>query len=231
MRLFDGTPVRTAVEAEAHLKKLIDADPGNYFLWSRLGNLFNIAEEDERAIAAFTKAVELNPLDVESHHSLADYHMARGETELAAKHCHEVLRHCRHAPPRTEEKPALLRSIVRHTLECLYDLCEESRGRIPFMPPPDMKPAREAAEGKGAEEAVLVVRNFDLSTDEGWEGMVEMFLGPPPPEVTARFQKPHRPLVSPPERFANVAAGEQRVGRNDPCPCGSGKKFKKCCGR
>jgi uncharacterized protein len=23
--------------------------------------------------------------------------------------------------------------------------------------------------------------------------------------------------------------GEQRVGRNDPCPCGSGKKYKKCC--
>jgi hypothetical protein len=22
-----------------------------------------------------------------------------------------------------------------------------------------------------------------------------------------------------------------RVGRNDPCPCGSGKKFKKCCGK
>ncbi len=22
----------------------------------------------------------------------------------------------------------------------------------------------------------------------------------------------------------------QHVGRNDPCPCGSGKKFKKCCG-
>jgi hypothetical protein len=20
-----------------------------------------------------------------------------------------------------------------------------------------------------------------------------------------------------------------RVGRNDPCPCGSGKKYKKCC--
>jgi len=24
---------------------------------------------------------------------------------------------------------------------------------------------------------------------------------------------------------------EGKVGRNDPCPCGSGKKFKKCCGR
>ncbi len=22
-----------------------------------------------------------------------------------------------------------------------------------------------------------------------------------------------------------------KTGRNDPCPCGSGKKFKKCCGR
>lgn len=27
-----------------------------------------------------------------------------------------------------------------------------------------------------------------------------------------------------------VNTGPQ-VGRNDPCPCGSGKKFKKCCGR
>ena len=23
---------------------------------------------------------------------------------------------------------------------------------------------------------------------------------------------------------------EQTPGRNDPCPCGSGKKYKKCCG-
>jgi uncharacterized protein YecA (UPF0149 family) len=22
-----------------------------------------------------------------------------------------------------------------------------------------------------------------------------------------------------------------KVGRNEPCPCGSGKKFKSCCGR
>ncbi len=24
---------------------------------------------------------------------------------------------------------------------------------------------------------------------------------------------------------------EPRIGRNDPCPCGSGKKYKKCCGQ
>ncbi|MDQ3960483.1 MAG: SEC-C metal-binding domain-containing protein [Pseudomonadota bacterium] len=27
-----------------------------------------------------------------------------------------------------------------------------------------------------------------------------------------------------------VTTSRQKVGRNGPCPCGSGKKFKKCCG-
>lgn len=30
-----------------------------------------------------------------------------------------------------------------------------------------------------------------------------------------------------PHQAPYVAA--QKVGRNDPCPCGSGKKHKKCC--
>ncbi len=28
-----------------------------------------------------------------------------------------------------------------------------------------------------------------------------------------------------------MVAADKKVGRNDPCPCGSGKKYKKCCGR
>lgn len=28
-----------------------------------------------------------------------------------------------------------------------------------------------------------------------------------------------------------LTVSREKVGRNDPCPCGSGKKFKKCCGR
>ena len=34
---------------------------------------------------------------------------------------------------------------------------------------------------------------------------------------------PSRPVVPPPPKY-------QGVTRNDPCPCGSGRKFKKCCG-
>ncbi len=33
-----------------------------------------------------------------------------------------------------------------------------------------------------------------------------------------------------PRRPAPVKVGE-KIGRNDPCPCGSGKKYKKCCGK
>ncbi len=27
-----------------------------------------------------------------------------------------------------------------------------------------------------------------------------------------------------------VVRDQPKIGRNDPCPCGSGKKYKKCCG-
>jgi len=34
--------------------------------------------------------------------------------------------------------------------------------------------------------------------------------------------------VLPPKQVVRM---EPKTGRNDPCPCGSGKKFKKCCGQ
>jgi len=36
------------------------------------------------------------------------------------------------------------------------------------------------------------------------------------------------PLAAPPRPAPRTATGD-KVGRNDPCPCGSGKKYKKCC--
>jgi preprotein translocase subunit SecA len=36
---------------------------------------------------------------------------------------------------------------------------------------------------------------------------------------------PNRPGPPP-----QVVRKSDKVGRNEPCPCGSGKKYKKCCG-
>ncbi len=37
----------------------------------------------------------------------------------------------------------------------------------------------------------------------------------------------HRQMMAPPPR----TQPRQKIGRNDPCPCGSGKKYKQCCGK
>ncbi|MBX3437816.1 MAG: SEC-C domain-containing protein [Planctomycetaceae bacterium] len=34
-----------------------------------------------------------------------------------------------------------------------------------------------------------------------------------------------------PHSSTTIVREQPRVSRNDPCPCGSGKKYKKCCGR
>ena len=36
---------------------------------------------------------------------------------------------------------------------------------------------------------------------------------------------------SAPQKSAPARSGGAKVGRNDPCPCGSGKKYKNCCGK
>jgi len=36
-------------------------------------------------------------------------------------------------------------------------------------------------------------------------------------------------LIAETEKVEPIKSDSQ-VGRNDPCPCGSGKKYKKCCG-
>jgi len=51
-----------------------------------------------------------------------------------------------------------------------------------------------------------------------------------PPLPSAESDVPGTPIFPSRERV-EPARVERRPGRNDPCPCGSGKKYKRCCGR
>ncbi len=60
-----------------------------------------------------------------------------------------------------------------------------------------------------------------------------------PSEAPAAFEPRERPVNVGPRRESQggvdaavktVRRATEKVGRNDPCPCGSGKKYKKCCG-
>jgi len=49
--------------------------------------------------------------------------------------------------------------------------------------------------------------------------------GHTPHEIYEKFEKPNlKPL---PDKTSEMK--KEKVGRNEPCPCGSGKKYKKCC--
>jgi SWIM/SEC-C metal-binding protein len=55
----------------------------------------------------------------------------------------------------------------------------------------------------------------------GWEHSIE--LDSDKPEDINDLEM----LLNPPK----TKIAEKKVGRNEPCPCGSGKKHKKCCGK
>lgn len=46
-------------------------------------------------------------------------------------------------------------------------------------------------------------------------------------ELDRKLAKMHETAL----RNGAVAVTQRKVGRNHPCPCGSGQKFKRCCAR
>jgi hypothetical protein len=217
LHLFDGTVIRTATEGEAYLKKLLEAQPEDDFLWGRLGNLYDSAGELERARAAYEKAVEWNPRNVEAHYTLGCYCMNRGEKGRAREHFHAVLRHCRAYSCR---QPQFLHDLVRDTLERLCDL-HEGTEELGFLPPFDPAPA----QGGDGRIPAGAFRPADLSTNKGWETLTRMYLTGTLP-ASRQMSLPAGLLGN---RSLFPPAAPARVGRNDRCPCGSGRKFKNCC--
>lgn len=50
------------------------------------------------------------------------------------------------------------------------------------------------------------------------------------PELSISSHQPKVPANKPPSSLSKSNSSNSKIGRNDQCPCGSGKKYKKCCG-
>jgi preprotein translocase subunit SecA len=99
-------------------------------------------------------------------------------------------------------------------------------------------PAEPAAsDGNGAAAPAGTDEVLDVGPDEPPKDDVAVREDPLVSEAPARTQpRPSEPIVSgvkPPKplHMQGPPADWSSVGRNDPCPCGSGKKFKKCHGQ
>ena len=51
------------------------------------------------------------------------------------------------------------------------------------------------------------------------------------PQWDGIFSQEKRKEIEKEYKESKIVRNENKVGRNDPCPCGSGKKYKKCCGK
>lgn len=51
------------------------------------------------------------------------------------------------------------------------------------------------------------------------------------PEWDALIDADRRKELYKEQKLSTTVVKDKKVGRNDPCPCGSGLKYKKCCGK
>ncbi|SFJ47161.1 SEC-C metal-binding domain-containing protein [Planctomicrobium piriforme] len=219
--LFDGTPAITAAWAEDYLRELIAQEPDDFFLYGRLANVLCGAELYDEARVALNRAVELNPGDISSLHELAVLDLEEDLVDSAITRFQQVLQHSRQATFLTEE---VRLEIVSDTLGYLVELdaLEQSLEHV----------ALEDQKGEFAPD------EFDAVTEEDWARVIDQFLPEmlntllPPPELLSAMvpEVPEDEFEDPYNRRPLVRT-EERVSRNAPCPCGSGNKFKRCCGR
>jgi uncharacterized protein len=76
---------------------------------------------------------------------------------------------------------------------------------------PAMRPYKESMDQQRREKLIITMT----------AGLIHIY----------RYFAPHRRAAARSAREgATYRRTNEKVGRNDPCPCGSGKKFKRCCG-
>lgn len=93
--------------------------------------------------------------------------------------------------------------------ECFLDAGKTGRALTTIEKLGDMEP-EDASVSYLQEDILESMREPD-----------DMYTPDMSPDFFSLFEEPKQPFVR----------NTKKIGRNDPCPCGSGKKYKKCCGR
>ena len=85
--------------------------------------------------------------------------------------------------------------------------------------------------GSIQEEAIEMLFRIRPSADEKMKAVFSSALGQFLHPYASHFEKPERTRPEPGPDHSIPQKTHPKVGRNEPCPCGSGKKYKHCHGR
>ena len=224
--LWDGTILRRPMRGIEHLRRLAEAEPDVGERWRRLGNLcerFGMLDEAEES---WRRAV-LDPAEGEAAYSLAMKLMDDGELPEAVAFSLEALRRM-HSGDFT---PALRAGAAAN-------LCDLLARQASFFRPPVALLAGWPGERTGR-EVQFHVSAVDLRRIQDWDRLGELIGGGfftslsfsselPENEDSQLLDLIDGPLLWPPP-LPPVVRAAPKVRRNDPCPCGSGRKHKRCC--
>jgi uncharacterized protein YecA (UPF0149 family) len=141
-----------------------------------------------------------------------------------------------HYPESTKELDALLDYIKKHlisneedALDIVEDIHDYCKSGVDMRSVMDLFNDYEVSfDSMEQVNEVLQLVTSVANNIRIWENN-----GYTPHEIFEKYEKPNmKPLPDKPFVYKGgeqtVVKGE-KVGRNDPCPCGSGKKYKKCC--
>jgi tetratricopeptide (TPR) repeat protein len=245
-QLWDGTDVRRPAAALVHLRQLTEARPESAEAWRRLGNFCERYGLRDEMIDAWKRAVEVGGDDeFEAVYSLAAHRFAT-ETEQLSHEAAELLRLAVQRFAKTSACRADRRiHFALNLAALLFDLAHVTRdpivlmaswsgglrgdaaavhvssaelGRLsrpdtlgPFLARTDLF-ALDVVHGRQSEGPTNLERLLDARSDEEQDAI-------------ERYLRGASMGSSTPVRV------EPKPGRNDACPCGSGKKYKKCHGR
>ncbi|MBQ3690033.1 MAG: preprotein translocase subunit SecA [Bacteroidales bacterium] len=95
------------------------------------------------------------------------------------------------------------------------------RGQIPIQNPDEVAQAQAQALAQAQARAMALKREQEKLRATQEEAQ----------KITDEPQPQQRPQERPQQKVQPIVRGEKKVGRNDPCPCGSGKKYKNCHGK
>ena len=229
-----GRRFETLGEAYWFLQGEIDKAPENGDLQRRMGNMLKNGERSDLALPHYFRAVDLNPHDAESYANIVDIFIGQARYEEAIPYTETLVQLCRDV----EMDDDLRRGIFGELLAQTAVIEEKTKHRIDLFPKPQIQdPLEGEADGEKAPQVVYLT-SLDVSNPNDFERMYEAFrTGRLPqasrqdPRATGRgggtaVATPTEALFPPP-----VRTRQHKVGRNALCPCGSGKKYKRCCGR
>ncbi len=228
MKLWDGTPARRPSQALRKLRELAAQQPNSAEAYRRLGNICERFDLLEEAVAAWRRAVELDVNDLDSLNSLAAMLLRTVATEQEGFAF--LLRAVRAIPGTQSMDSESRRDAIRGTFELVREFAE------------DDDPLALMVGWKGervGKDQLVHMSSVDLrEVLEVWDNLVEFVASPGVISLGITDELPEEELTqlkellldggAPPAAAQPVIAAP-KVGRNEPCPCGSGEKFKRCC--